>query len=102
MVSTATNWLDTCMQQHQTCVVTQSESMPRRLLDVRKGISKPCLVETHSKTLQYATLSYCWGKSPDILVTTRDNIEQHRHHIPITLLAQVRQDVQVRYTNLPF
>lgn len=83
-------WLKECIESHLGCAAADSKYMPTRLVDV--GLlndSELSLREGKLEPAPYVTLSYCWGSVGNILVTTRENIADHRQCIPYSRLPQV-------------
>ena len=119
---TVRKWLKTCRDNHPKCRIKPSGFTPRRLIRIiGQDISTmPCnplvtppfqfpdeptlqLVETDPASpepIPYAALSYCWGTSRSLWVTTtRHNLPQHRHSIPFTSLPRTISDV-ILFTRL--
>jgi hypothetical protein len=78
-------WLDTCQNHHSVCQAVErirpKDYFPRRLLDVGTLHSNQIRLvntnlETPSQEEQYATLSHCWGKDPEFLRLTTENLPQ--------------------------
>jgi hypothetical protein len=63
--------------------------MPNRLIYVGEDNSEPFLVEGKIETAPYVALSYCWGTAGNRLVTTRENVKEHRERIPLSSLPSV-------------
>lgn len=56
---------------HNSCNFVES-TLPTRVIDgALEGDREPFPWETRGATGQYATLSYCWGKSPQLKTTKR-------------------------------
>jgi Heterokaryon incompatibility protein (HET) len=74
-------WLEECQTNHNNCNYEES-TLPTRVIDVAlEGNREPFLWETKGATGQYATLSYCWGKSPQ-LKTTKGTLGEFMEALP--------------------
>uniref|UniRef100_A0A0B7JTU5 Heterokaryon incompatibility domain-containing protein n=1 Tax=Bionectria ochroleuca TaxID=29856 RepID=A0A0B7JTU5_BIOOC len=97
-----TKWLRTCRFHHRRCLKTRSgliideihgPKLPTRVLDVSKrdeGVVS--LIESNGLKGNFCALSYCWGKGPQSVVTTRETIADHCAGIEIGLLPQTFKD----------
>lgn len=97
-----TKWLRTCRFHHRRCLMTRSgliideihgPKLPTRVLDVSKrdeGVVS--LIESNGLKGNFCALSYCWGKGPQSVVTTRETIADHCAGIEIGLLPQTFKD----------
>lgn len=70
-------WLHNCCDTHESCNTIAKPHLPTRLVSLLGG--KPRVILTteiprHLLPLRYATLSYCWGKTPFIQLRS-DNID---------------------------
>jgi Heterokaryon incompatibility protein (HET) len=77
-----------CEDNHATCRAPNTKFMPSRVIDVgSQGTSDViCLVEPKVYD-PYIALSYCWGTTKrSWLVTTKENIKDHRRSIPLNRL----------------
>lgn len=101
LLSLGREWLKDCIAKHTTCdfhVDYTTGFLPTRLLNVgRQGERSICLVLTEdllkrTKTVGYATLSYCWGERAHTASTTDENFGQRLAAIPIRLLPKTIQD----------
>ncbi|TVY68919.1 hypothetical protein LSUE1_G007793 [Lachnellula suecica] len=61
--ATIKSWMNECRETHKYCKRQTTQSLPSRLIEVEP--QNPKLVPTKGKTGVYATLSYCWGLSPE-------------------------------------
>lgn len=87
----ARRWLDECAQNHKDCKVPPATPMPTRVIDVGGDGRDPILVETGGRPGRYATLSYCWGKKPQ-LRTTKETLSAFLEAIPVRELQQTALD----------
>ncbi|CAH0016644.1 unnamed protein product [Clonostachys rhizophaga] len=97
-----TKWLRKCRFHHQQCLETRAglivdeihgPKLPTRVLDVSKrdeGVVS--LIESNGLKGNFCALSYCWGKGPQSVVTTRETIADHCAGIEIGLLPQTFKD----------
>jgi len=81
-----------CQNQHSEChrpLVT----LPTRVVDVGTldGSRQPRLVVSEGRLGQYVTLSYCWGKTEQ-LITRVDNFVAHCNQINLSSLSKTIQD----------
>lgn len=70
----AREWLETCLERHDTSKTLKGATLPTRLLSMEPGSIRLCLSTEHSNEknghTEYATLSHCWGPLLlEILVT---------------------------------
>lgn len=86
----AASWLKNCIENHPGCTIANQNFMPTRLINVGNNALDPFLVEGKLEPAPYVALSYCWGTVANTLVTTRENIGNHRRRIPFSSLPQVR------------
>ena len=100
----ARRWLDGCVQKHKDCEVPPDTPMPTRVLYVGGDEDRdPVLVETKGRAGRYATLSYCWGKKPQ-LKTTKDSLSAFLKAIPVDKLQQTALDaIEIcRHLGIPY
>ncbi|KAI5919262.1 heterokaryon incompatibility protein-domain-containing protein [Camillea tinctor] len=94
-LSRAREWLTSCQDTHPHCR-RSSTKLPTRILDVQScrsdGMVK--LLDTGEEHAIYATLSYCWGTSGNLLSTTK-TVELHRQGIKTDTLPKTIQDAVV-------
>ncbi|KAF2659050.1 HET-domain-containing protein [Lophiostoma macrostomum CBS 122681] len=83
-------WVEECEEDHNNCSYSMTP-MPTRVLDVGLDDETPFLLETEGKTSQYATLSYCWGKTSQ-LKTTKARLEEFKEALPLDELSLVVTD----------
>ncbi|KAG9229836.1 heterokaryon incompatibility protein-domain-containing protein [Amylocarpus encephaloides] len=103
--SIAFDWITRCRTDHEACTATEVEAnnLPRRLLDLkqREGAAV-ALVETQDDahchvgqdrglSVQYATLSHCWGKA-HVIQTTKENLALRMQGIEWAHLPKTFQD----------
>src|SRR5579859_4557773 len=107
---TASNWLESCLSQHNTCnVEARKESWyPTRLLDL--GVENAMVDDvrlivtaTEPPAGRYATLSHCWG-SAQFIQLNRSTFNQlrggiHVNEMPKTFsdAVQVTRRLGIRY-----
>lgn len=100
-ISRIKHWLDDCTANHPSCKramssdsISNTTSLPTRILDVANYPKTICLIITAKKKVQKAkhvALSYCWGGVAQIK-TTRVTLERHQKSIPCESLPQTIQD----------
>ncbi|KAH6663275.1 heterokaryon incompatibility protein-domain-containing protein [Plectosphaerella plurivora] len=103
-VSVIQGWLKDC-KGHSSCQVPPSKIFaPTRLLYVPKSDRDALCLRTANKPgLEYAALSYCWGKQtpshpqhPLLSRTTRDNLQARKTSIPENVLPlTIREAITV-------
>jgi hypothetical protein len=97
-MNVAREWLKTCLDQHERCPAQSSGStrpLPTRLLE----IDRPCFDEirmvetaaTPGASIQYATLSHCWGRFHGLRLTTESK-RSLLHGIPVSDLDRTFRD----------
>ncbi|RDH35007.1 HET-domain-containing protein [Aspergillus welwitschiae] len=72
--------------------LTLSNFMPRRLIYLGDGASKPVLVDRPEEIYPYCALSYCWGPTQANLKTTKETLINHCHHIDKDHMPKTVQD----------
>ena len=82
----AASWLKECIEGHPSCTISSPEFMPNRLVDVGLEGSELFLNDSKLDAVPYIALSYCWGNVQNTVITTRQNIVEHRRCIPLSLL----------------
>lgn len=84
-------WIAECDRSHDRCNVIGVNDRPSRLVSVSGTSIK--LIETAALTVMppYATLSYCWGKSPELMLTN-DTMASFLDSIPKESLPRTLQD----------
>ncbi|KZM24591.1 hypothetical protein ST47_g4332 [Ascochyta rabiei] len=73
------SWLQTCQDEHDHCGHRTSNSyVPKRLVDVDTGIEGlfRIIPKADKRDGPYVTLSHCWGRSPNFLALTTNNMER--------------------------
>lgn len=104
-------WIEDCVNNHEECQSSKSDTLPTRLLDVGPldGSVNPRLWivddrrdlksqrQTHG-SLQYVALSYCWGRQP-FLNTTHKTLKERKKLIPMIALPRTIRDA-VWFTRL--
>ncbi|KAE9989729.1 hypothetical protein EG327_002324 [Venturia inaequalis] len=80
-------WFDTCRTSHKKCHTNQTSFRPKRLIKIeqRQGrkVLRLCEKSPVSDVVDYAALSYCWGKNQNVK-TTASTIERHILGISMT------------------
>lgn len=88
-----TSWLSNCLDSHKDCQTMTHQIKPSRLLDLKAtngdGIRLVLAEEVRAKP--YATLSYRWGSSANIQLTTL-NLHQFRSHVVLETLPRTIRD----------
>src|SRR6266536_3960900 len=90
----ALRWLENCTQNHRLCSGATPSFIPTRLLDIGpKGSSIIRLCSTHSKNQfqPYATLSYCWGSTNHLKLTSLTS-EAFTQGIEVQKMPQTSRD----------
>ncbi|CAI9634685.1 unnamed protein product [Alternaria burnsii] len=60
-LQTLQNWIETCVEHHETCAGHKINKLPKRVLEID---GEHVYLREHSKTTaMYACLSHCWGPS---------------------------------------
>ncbi|KAF2093811.1 HET-domain-containing protein [Rhizodiscina lignyota] len=85
-------WLHHCREAHPSCRNQYPDFMPDRLLRISKASKDPVLIQGKFEPAPYVALLYCWGNAKDILVTNRNNLEEHLDRIVLDSLPLVLQD----------
>lgn len=85
----AATWLKDCIEGHPACTIADPSFMPSRLINVGLAGSEPFLTDGELEPAPYVALSYCWGSVENAIVTTRENIAEHRLRIPLSSLPLV-------------
>jgi len=112
---TPKRWLAECIANHKDCanLVGYSSCYPKRLLDLQLSGSadnpNSGIKLINSNTIHgrptYATLSHCWGISPQhnqggVLKTTRVTQRQHEDGIPLASLPKTFLDAVILASEL--
>lgn len=86
------SWIRECAS-HQKCPSQSDVALPTRLIELRPSNNPehPRLIISKGCKGKYATLSYCWGKCPQCLLTTV-NLDQYKQRLPLKDLSQTLQD----------
>ncbi|KAH7119527.1 heterokaryon incompatibility protein-domain-containing protein [Dendryphion nanum] len=95
----ARNWLSQCLESHNKCQASQStehtQFSPTRLLEIGQPDSEKVRLRLFPNqggtSIQYATLSHCWGSS-NVLRLTSTSFQRLERGIEISELAQTFQD----------
>ena len=86
-------WLNECLHEHTRCASDPDQRAPKRLLNVAKdpgGLVRLILGE-QIRRASYATLSYRWGNSQELMLK-QDNIEGFKRGIPSLSLPRTFRD----------
>jgi hypothetical protein len=87
-------WVQECDSSHAECVKRDNVVLPTRLIDVGLGEDsrdpRLCTPSSGSKG-KYAALSYCWGTSQNLTLTS-DNLADLLKCIPLEDLPQTLRD----------
>ena len=91
--SLAKTWPQECVGTHQKCRRPTAPALPTRVLDIGlpDGSSDPFLFVSSGQCGIYATLSHCWGSS-ERLITTKSNLADFQHQIPLSAMAATFRD----------
>ena len=89
MVSKIRGWIDECTEHHDRCVkYTQNQTfVPKRLINLKGH----CRLESAESPVQYAALSYCWGRIEQPS-TTKFNVALREYNLQYEELPQTLQD----------
>ncbi|KAF2138767.1 uncharacterized protein K452DRAFT_276522 [Aplosporella prunicola CBS 121167] len=89
--------LRNCLQRvgskgHRSCTPFISTSLPKRVIDLSRGINSLKVLEASNRTDKYVTLSYCWGNEGLPLRLFTQNYKQMKEKLPWQLLPAVFQN----------
>ncbi|KAK1585449.1 heterokaryon incompatibility protein-domain-containing protein [Colletotrichum navitas] len=84
-------WLRECCVFHGQCRPTKEYSRPSRLISFEQNVARVVLTESLDIMPQYATLSYCWGREPFLMLDT-DTMGSFLDGIAIKHLPKIFQD----------
>ncbi|KAH0531253.1 hypothetical protein TsFJ059_000110 [Trichoderma semiorbis] len=93
VVDIMVGWLDSCNENHASCLSRPTTAPPARLIDVGDDDTDPCLRTTNETGDMglYLALSYCWGeKIPPKTLTT--NVADHSRGICLANLPRTFRD----------
>jgi Heterokaryon incompatibility protein (HET) len=91
----AKDWIRRCVIDHPNCRNLAAPVMPKRVLNV---YGAPYLHGSEGSRGIYICLSYCWGRSPNLL-TTRGNIESMKNEVTWnSLLKTIRRAIMIART----
>ncbi|SPJ84113.1 related to tol protein [Fusarium torulosum] len=99
--SLASKWIRNCDQTHQHCGSSHTSNrepkvLPTRLIDVgTDSLGQPprlFIPRRHSRSFEYAALSYAWGPVRDTTKTTSSNLEAMTQRLPWAQLPKTIQD----------
>jgi hypothetical protein len=85
--------LQTCYTEHRGCCSNSTQSKPTRLLDLGTRDADDIRLVAGSTIghVPYAALSYCWGSSSQLELSSKNESELERR-IPIETLSRVAQE----------
>ena len=83
-----------CLLDHKKCPKPDPSFTPTRLIDVGKGDQEEFAHLTIGQNAPYAALSYCWGGSQSVTLSTL-TIDEMRHGIPAPALPRTIQDAMI-------
>lgn len=93
VIKLALDWLTNCIRDHQSTCNHAPDYLPPRLLDLRGPLVKLAFREDiKDSNMSYAALSHCWGRAPQPLVLTSENITDLTHGIRIDVLPKTFRD----------
>lgn len=101
LTKTIQTWLKACTTNHELCeLATSANALPTRLIDVGPlDCSRPPrlhvptrLTQTSSVRIDYVALSYCWGSTQRLALTTNDNIAERLTEISMDSLPKTIRD----------
>lgn len=102
----ARSWVHNCTSNHNKCtrnIGLNDQKPPTRLIDVGSDSSDPKLYETSERlpgaSIEYVTLSYCWGKARTLTLTTT-NYQSFLGGIPMDKLPTTLRDAIIITRNL--
>lgn len=84
-------WLVSCSGSHDCCRGKKQHRPPTRLISIGHGAVKLVVTANLPMPPRYATLSYCWGSEPFIMLTN-DNLDMFLDHIPLGELPRTFSD----------
>ncbi|KAF1966014.1 HET-domain-containing protein [Bimuria novae-zelandiae CBS 107.79] len=94
----AAAWLRNCLHSHRQCGTNRGEySPPTRLVDISnlKDSGNPKLITGERADGPYIALSHLWGRE-SLPRTTRSNLDDHMHAIPMhTLSNSIRDAISI-------
>lgn len=99
VIEVGKTWLEYCHQSHnceRSNGLVGSTWYPKRLIRLPDSLS-PRLVETSIEPpdSRYATLSHCWGSTPNFITLMTSNLDDFRKGIPINALPQSFRDAMI-------
>ena len=87
-------WLESCRKSHPLCSgATNTEKFPTRLIDIASNEPRLCLGVGLKGSIEYSTLSHCWGSpNPSKVTLGKNNIGSFLHRIPRNALPKTFRD----------
>ncbi|KAH8749169.1 heterokaryon incompatibility protein-domain-containing protein, partial [Hyaloscypha finlandica] len=82
-------WLKTCSEEHEQCLISPESRLPRRVLEISNRRAK--LIVSNGKVAPYVSLSHCWGPKP-IIKLLASNMKELQENIPWNKLSKTFQD----------
>ncbi|PVI00581.1 HET-domain-containing protein, partial [Periconia macrospinosa] len=83
-------WIAECHNSHPACRGSNRSMLPSRVLKISDEGNSVRLIDAFDG--KYAALSYCWGKEPQTIITTKRSLDQWKKDIPIQDLPQTIKD----------
>jgi hypothetical protein len=100
--ATISGWIAQCTKHHDSCSKPRENFAPSRLIDIGSPTEDPFLfIPPSGKSIQYVALSYCWGTSRHITLTT-DKLESKQPRFPLDSLPKKSQDAFIICRKLGF
>ncbi|KAL8934836.1 MAG: hypothetical protein Q9216_005712 [Gyalolechia sp. 2 TL-2023] len=104
----ARRWVQNCASRHRKCtrdIGLLHQKPPTRLIDVGSDSQEPKLYETFQRppgaSIEYVTLSYCWGRARTLTLTTT-NYQSFLRGIPMNELPTTLRDAIIITQNLGY
>lgn len=93
-----------CLSDHPKCQNTKSGHLPKRFVAVTSddGSNGVKIYESTDNTVEYLTLSHCWGSRQNILKTTKSTLTSYHRNIPWSSLPKTFQDAVAITRSLGF
>jgi hypothetical protein len=87
-------WLERCRKSHPLCSgATNTEKFPTRLIDIGGNEPRLCLGVEIKGSIEYSTLSHCWGSpDPSNVTLQENNLGSFLHRIPRNALPKTFRD----------
>jgi hypothetical protein len=98
-LSVIKGWIDSCVNGHPGCVLSDPQYLPYRLIDVGSDGDTLKLCESPDLPGGYIALSHCWGEQMP-LITTNANLAERKTGITTPSLPQTFLDAIQMTRNL--